>query len=340
MTGDAPKAFLELSEWHDAEAWDRWVSASPQHSVFATTAFMESLKVDMHRWMLTRNGEPQAAALILTRQGQVIRAPHPYTMYQGVFYPDWAAQLPLHRRSRWEIDMTAELLHRLSQRYDTLSFCLHPSITDIRAFQWFNFHAAEQGQFGISLRYTARLATAALADPTAYQASIRDSRRYDCRKAAKAGLVVAPSNDVDVLELLYGRTLERQGQEFPDLYRRLLRQIAGAALAGGYGELLICRNPTGEALSASLFLHDRDCAYWLFGGNDPDGRDSGSGTFLLVEGLRSAYERGAKWVDFCGVNSPNRGDFKTSFNAEVHPYVEVHWSRPFPLATLDRGDPS
>lgn len=337
MTTEGSKVTLDLSRWHDAAAWDQWVAASPQHSVFANSAFIDALKVDVHRWVLSRNGEPQAAALVLARQGQVIRAPHPYTMYQGVFYPGWAAQLPPHRRSRWEIDMTTELLQGLSRHYDSLSFCLHPSITDIRAFQWFNYHAAEQGQFAVSLRYTGRLATEALADPAAYMASMRDSRRYDCRKAAKAGLTVEPSNDIGVLELLYGRTLERQGQEFPEVYRRLLRQIAGAALAGNFGELLICRNPAGEALSASLFLQDARSAYWLFGGNDPDGRDTGSGTFLLVEGIKRAHARGAQWVDFCGVNSPNRGDFKTSFNAEVHPYIEAHWSRPFPLATLEQG---
>jgi hypothetical protein len=28
--------------------------------------------------------------------------------------------------------------------------------------------------------------------------------------------------------------------------------------------------------------------------------------------------------DFVGVNSPQRGDFKLSFNAELAPYQEVH----------------
>lgn len=326
----------ELRLWSDAGRWDGWVSESKQFSVFATSAFTDALEVDVQRWVLERNGEPQVAAMVLTRNGQVIRAPHPYTMYQGVFYPGWSAALPAHRRPRWEIDVTSELLERLSQRYDVLSFCLHPSICDVRSFQWFNYHAAEYGQFSLSLRYTGRLDLARLEDPAAYLATLRDSRRYDWKKANKAGLTVAASEDIGILEDLYGKTLNRQGQSFPDLYRRLLRQISKAALSRGFGELLVCRDPAGEPVSASLIIHDSGCGYWLFGGNDPEARDIGSGTFLLVECVKRAHARGARWVDLCGINSPNRGDFKTSFNAEVQPYIEVHWNRPFPLASLEQ----
>jgi len=32
-------------------------------------------------------------------------------------------------------------------------------------------------------------------------------------------------------------------------------------------------------------------------------------------------------IDFCGVNSPQRGDFKISFNAEIKPYYESTFDR-------------
>ena len=36
--------------------------------------------------------------------------------------------------------------------------------------------------------------------------------------------------------------------------------------------------------------------------------------------IRDAFECSFSEVDFVGVNSPNRGDFKISFNPELKPY--------------------
>jgi hypothetical protein len=183
----------QLRRWDDAAQWDEWVRRSPQYSIFATSRFLAALKVEAHRWVLYRGGEPQVAALVLTRNGQVVRAPHPFTMYQGIFYCGDATTMALHRRPRWELDVTTELLLQLSRRYDSLSFGLHHSIADARSFQWFNYHDAEQGQFTVSLRYTGRVRAAPLADPQVFLASIRESRRRDQLKAVKNGLTVAPS---------------------------------------------------------------------------------------------------------------------------------------------------
>jgi lipid II:glycine glycyltransferase (peptidoglycan interpeptide bridge formation enzyme) len=87
-------------------------------------------------------------------------------------------------------------------------------------------------------------------------------------------------------------------------------------------------------------VFDERCTYGLIGGNDPDARESGSGTMLLFECIRRGQHRGSEWIDLCGVNSPQRGDFKVSFNAEVQPYIEVHWTRPYAFATLECRDPS
>jgi hypothetical protein len=39
-------------------------------------------------------------------------------------------------------------------------------------------------------------------------------------------------------------------------------------------------------------------------------------------------DNGMKMVDFGGINSPNRGDFKISFNAKPVPYFITSWDRP------------
>ena len=77
-----------------------------------------------------------------------------------------------------------------------------------------------------------------------------------------------------------------------------------------------------------MFLNDHRGAYYLIGANDPEYRHSGSGSYLMLESLRRSQERGLATVDFVGINSPNRGDFKTSFNAVPVPYFVATWERP------------
>ena len=74
-------------------------------------------------------------------------------------------------------------------------------------------------------------------------------------------------------------------------------------------------------MSANLFLHDRDCSYYFLGANDPHFRGTGAGTSLLIEQIHRSILAGKKNVDMVGVNSPNRGDYKTSFNAELVMYI-------------------
>ena len=76
----------------------------------------------------------------------------------------------------------------------------------------------------------------------------------------------------------------------------------------------------GKAIAAILYLVDDRTVYYLFGANHPEFRKMGGGTLLVAEMIKDAFVRGVAEVDFVGVNSPNRGDYKISFNAELKPY--------------------
>ena len=69
-----------------------------------------------------------------------------------------------------------------------------------------------------------------------------------------------------------------------------------------------------------VFLFDDKTGYYLIGANDPDYRKDGSGAYILFEQIRHCIEQSLSYVDFLGINSPMRGDFKTSFNAEPLPF--------------------
>ena len=303
-------------------AWDAFVAGSPQGSVFCASWFLRALALDADRFFLRVGGRVLAAALVLRRDGTPVPAPHPFTMYQGILFAPEVAAWPAHRAGKGIVDLTTALVDALAARYPTLSFCLHPSFTDVRGLQWYRYDRPDA--FRLDVRFTGVLPLAGLRDLDGYLATVRTTRRYEHRRAQSRQLTVEASADIDALDRLHRATFERQGLERAEAEARLLRAITAAALAADAGELLIARTASGEPASATLFVRDQHTSYYLFGANAPALRALNAGTLLVVDSVRRALERGLTRVDFCGVNSPNRGDFKTSLGGVVTPYFVAH----------------
>jgi len=334
---DRPKISISLSVTHmsllltlctSSSIWDNFVTNSPQGSIFCRSAFLDALGVEYDLWFVEENGQPQAGAVILRRNAEPILAPYLFTLYQGLLFAGQSRTLPPHSRPKLTLEVTETLLKDLSERYDRLSFCLHYATEDLRGLQWFHYHEPHLGQFKMEMYYTGLIDLTASPDLETYLTTIRTTRRYEYRKALREGLTFEVSQDIDTLESLYRLTFERQGIELDADVLKRMRTITAAALSKGFGELMLCRDAAGVAASATLFLHDERCGYYLIGANHPDYRNSWSGTFLVLENIRRCQVRGLKWVDVCGINSPNRGDFKTSLNAVPTPYFVVTWERP------------
>ena len=138
-------------------------------------------------------------------------------------------------------------------------------------------------------------------------------------KKAEKQLKVQILDDVDILDILHSKTFERQGISRDAIQSNLVKSISKSALLNNYGSLRYA-SLNDVPVSAVLFLYDDRSAYYLFGANDPEYRNLFGGTMLLVSMIEDVFKRGLKEVDFVGVNSPQRGDYKISYNADLRPY--------------------
>ena len=318
---------LNCTMCSDTLQWDRFVNASPQGNIFYQTPFLDALCVEYELCLVEKHGKPTLGAIILKDEAGLPQF-NCFALSHGVFFSLDYTQQAAHKRCHEGLQIVDFLLSELSQRYHQLYFCLPPHFEDLRSFSWFHYHQPEQGQFQINLNYTGIIDLEPFQDFDTYLATVRQSRRYDFRKAIKEGLTVETSDDIGLLKNLYLQTFERQGiEQDPGVVRRML-SITTNALSQEFGELLICRIPNGEAISATVFLYDDRYGYYLIGANNPVYRHTGSGSFLFLESIRRCMDRKLRGVDVCGINSPKRGDFKTSFNAKPTPYFDMKWERP------------
>lgn len=312
----------------DPLEWDAFVRDSPHGSIFATTAFMDCLGFARQLYVLREEGRIIAGAPVFSGPHGAHVSPLPFTLYQGVMVAGDVCGLPSHSRIRRGLENVEAICGELTARHTPVSFCQHYNFEDMRGFQWFNYHKPEAGHFAVELRYTGVLELNRYPDFDSYLGQVRELRQREYRKAIRGGFSVVESRDAGVLMKLYQKTFDRQGVRIPEEEERIVPVLVEGILNRGIGEMLMCCTPAGEPVSATVFLRDWRSGYYLIGANNPEYRNSGSATLVMLENIRRCIDAGLKVVDFVGVNSPNRGDYKMSFNAEPRPYFTVVWAGP------------
>lgn len=314
---DATRLIYSIS---DSE-WDAFILASPQCNVFSLSGYLASMGVGYDRIFYEVEGLIMASALIVKSDKSELLAPYPYSLYQGIALAPLAGHG--HSVVSKRLKIISGLADALSRSYPHHSICLHPSLTDLRGFQWCNYNAPENGIYHISLSYTGVIHLDRFANFEEFLSSIRAARRHDAKKAEKAGLRIELSDDVNEFIRLYELTFSRQGIASDDLQLAMVHRNVRTVLETGLGELLVARSSTGEVVSAIVTASDPSCSYYLFGATDPAFRTTGANSALLLHAIQEMFQSAKKSFDMVGVNSPQRGDFKTSFNAEPVPFFAL-----------------
>jgi len=306
---------LLLKLCKNKKLWNDFIQSSPQGNIFCSTLFLDSLEHPYQLFWVTHNNQPQLSAVIIKGNSK------PF-MYQGILFS------PESQSTKKKLELVEFLLNELKKKHSQISFSLHHSLKDIRSLQWFHYHQPKLGYFAINLRYTGLINLKAHSSFKEYLTTVRKARRYEYHQAKKNKLKIVSSSDINQLDHLHKSTFQRQGIKRSPKTAKNLKNISQSALDKGFGELLFCQNSHGKIISGTLFLHDHHSGYYLFGATDPKYRSAYGNTFLILENIKRYFKKKLEWIDVCGVNSPNRGDFKTSFNAIPTPYFEVNWKKP------------
>lgn len=315
----------QLEFCDDSNVWDDLVDESPQGSLFNSGQFLDAWGQKTEKLLVTNNKRIMLGAVVLI-DGKILV--NPPIRYHGILFPFDDPEITHHRKTKRNLEAVEFLLEQLVRRWNIVRLSLHYNFEDLRPFQWYNFHRPELGQFKCKLRYTGILNLENVSNFSQLQTGFRSGRRYDYRKSLNLGYVCKETKEVDLITRLQRLTYERQGVSIDQEEQKLFEDLVESSIEKGFGDLLVCESPSGEPAAAALFMTDKKCAYYVFGAMDPNFRKTGAGTLVLVEQLRRILESGKSKVDFCGINSPDRGDYKVSFNAKPAPFFEVAWETP------------
>jgi hypothetical protein len=320
----------KFGQIHHREDWNQFVVCSPQGTIFSSADFLDCYGYACD-FNAVYDGEELVAAMAVPKdsKGAAVKAPLPLGLYQqSMLYSPKLWSAPVHSRVKESLAVTEFFLNHLWDKYGQISLSLHHSIRDSRAMDWFHFHERERGVFQVKTLYTGLINTHLYTGFPQYLEQVRRTRRQEYQAGFRKGLSISISKDWELLADLYQATFERQSMAVSDDSFEILRKAFRLATENGAGEMRVCSTSEGQAVAATLFLFDARARYYLIGANHPEARSLNAGSFLLLDNIRAAFEGKVPCIDLVGVNSPNRGDFKTSFNAEPTPYFVANCCAP------------
>ena len=315
-----PSPAYLLKTCSDTKAWDDLIDSSAQGHVFSKSAYLKSLGKPYTCHVVTNiQGDILAGAAILQDGSQMAKAPFAFTPHQGMVFSKAVNQLSDQKRLTAEFRITEFFMKALLDVYANFSMAFSPYFKDLRPFLWHNHDKDGGPKFDVKLRYTGHIQLQNF-DLSTFLGQVRVVRRQEYKKTPAK---IKPSDDLATFMHLYQQTFERQGINVTPSTLSLVEAICDQAMSGGYGFLSAAWMDERVA-SMAFFVTDRHCAYYLFGANDPLMRDAHASSKLLLDNISEFAHQGFQRFDFVGVNSPFRGDFKLSFNAELIPYQEVN----------------
>jgi len=193
----------ELSFCINDLEWDEFNLNSPQGSVYTTSSFLKSLNVEVEKIFFISENKRVASAVIINTNGKPT-----FSIYQGITLAPFTGRV--HSVFNQQLKILTSFLECLSKKYRLIEFCLNHRFSDLRAFQWLNYHNPEKGQFSITLNYTGIIPLIEDSNFEEYLESIRPVRRQEWRKCLKNKFKVYESEQTEEFLRLYRLTFERQ----------------------------------------------------------------------------------------------------------------------------------
>lgn len=311
---------FEIFEVNSKDEWNIFVSKSEQNNLFSKTFFLDKWFKNYKIYFI-KEKNVILAGIILGFSG--IFGQDNSFPYQGIFLSKDFKKFENHKKSKKYLDMLQFFFNKIENLKKNFKLTIHPSIQDIRPFLWHNYENNKNlSNFDIKIRYTAilDLKNKKLND---IKNELRFSRKEDLKKFKKNKLKIEVSNDSKILNDLHIKTFDRQNKKRTENEIYLAKTLSEYLLKKNKGRLVISKYDQ-KPISAVMIAYDDQTSYYLIGANDPEFRSTGSNTALLIDQIKFSLDNNFQKFDFMGINSPQRGDFKLSFNPKIYQYFNIY----------------
>jgi len=290
--------------------WKSLYNNAKESTVFTSWEFNNGVDTNSKTFVLAKDEEPIIGVWASSK-------PFPYAKYQGLL-----TNFKNSYSSRKKFNILDNFFYRITKYCDELRVVNNKNLEYITAARW---PSKRNG-----LKIDTAIGCSAVIDLTIFKNfgmyidKLEDNRRRDYKKFNETKAKVSPGVEPGELYRLIKLTFQRQNIPLMENTRELVNLYHKFSLKHGR-----CNKATlgGKPIAATLFLHDSEAGYYVMGGNDPNHRDTGASTALIIDQIKYCYKNGLDLVDLLSSNDPGRGTFKLSFSAAPLTYIDLFLAR-------------
>lgn len=273
----------------------------------------------------------------LVKKGDEILASLPYALKKRYGFTLLSQPALTQTLGPWLRDSEGKSAKRLAREKDLMeglidqlpAFDRYAQNWSWQISNWLPFYWRGYSQ---TLRYTY-----VLPDLTSLDAIWRDAQeniRRDVRKAEnRFGLRVREDLSVDEFIRLNKLTFSRQKMALP-YSEEYVKRLDKACVERQARKILIAEDQDGNQHAGVYIVWDKNSAYYLMGGGDPELRNSGATSLCMWEAIKFAAKV-TKRFDFEGSMIEPVERFFRAFGAVQAPYFAVHKTPSRVLRTLN-----
>lgn len=309
--------------------WDERVQASEQGTIFTWSDHLAALQRPVHLYYVCKGQVVCGWVVCPVSPNEKSVMLDPYLIYGGIGFvqePQRNAARVFHER----FDILEFIATELDARYENVELALSPQVADLRPFLWHNYHAPNGSKrYTLDLRYTSylniqELAQGANEEKTHLFLNLNKVRQQSVRKATLDGVETRMGEDTQAFMSHYESLMIAQESPLDEQELHRMHHLVDALIRAGRATLFITETSGGVPIYATVFCYDSKRAYYLFGAGPGSATQPYRGTIALWQAMRwLAQNKAVTMVDLEGVNSPDRGRFKTSFGGVLMPYYEI-----------------
>jgi hypothetical protein len=314
---------VELRQISDDLLWDSFLKKSAQNSVYLSSRFLDATDLIEFRYMLYIKNEPVLGCLLPPEILNGIDSLS-YCMYQGLFFVE------TEKGSYADDNKRVRSLYELTKSLTEMKFngrlSLHPSIVDIRGIEWYLYDHGLESTMRSKIRYTGLIDLEKFGNFAGYSRTIRkvriqelsDERSTDNRR------FTVNTNIPSFLEI-YKEMFAYRDQPIGIGELSRVEAIISKGIESGFGKLLLLEELDSTPIAGVFVITDSNTDYYQFGATNPLKRGDKASTKLLGRVIEESFSQRKRQFDMVGMNSPGRGEYKSSFNARVKPYFELQF---------------
>lgn len=304
----------------DLEEYEIFWNSSAQSSPFNAPWFIKSVTKDPVIFFYEDDYKLLAALYFEKSDGKLVIPK--FSVYHSVLLSGFEVDIKKLGSTQSKQRLLSDVLTELKEKFNHFELSLHPSLHDVRSFSWSNLHSKETRKMTIEPKYTAIKKIEMNKDNHLDYSTWSSGRKYDLKKSIRMGIEIQDFNDIEIFMELYMKTFDRQYIEIQSDILKIIEKLFHAIpIEKRVAKVAVDRH--GKVLSAGITIIHKDVAFGLFMANGIESRNSGSSTLLTYQLMVESHARGARQYDFVGANSPNRGDYKLSFNSTLKLYFET-----------------